>query len=166
MDQLAETKLRLGVRLAIDWGKARIGVARCDAQCLLCFPVETISTNKKAIGRIAELVEQYEPLEVILGLPIDLRGELGPAAQTMLANANRIAKAIHPVPLCLADERLSTAQAARKIEHTGLDTRNRRSIIDQQAAVEILENCLATEAKTGNRPKIVVVDKLDADSAS
>ena len=63
-----------GVRLAIDWGKARIGVAASDRDAILAFPVETVHTADRPVQRLAEIVAEYEPVEVIMGLPVALNG--------------------------------------------------------------------------------------------
>ena len=66
--------MRRGVRLALDWGKARIGVAACDPEGILAHPGETVPAGPAALPRIAALVAEYEPLEVLLGLPRTLAG--------------------------------------------------------------------------------------------
>lgn len=70
-----------GVRLAIDWGKARIGVAASDRDAILAFPVETVHTADRPVQRLAEIVAEYEPVEVIMGLPVALNGTEQLAAQ-------------------------------------------------------------------------------------
>lgn len=154
--------LRRGVRLAIDWGKARIGVAACDRDGLLAYPVETVPNNGAARSRLAELVGEYEPVEVLLGMPIDLRGRRGFAAQAMAQVADQLRAAL-PVPLRVVDERLSTANAARKLAAGGRSARQRRGIVDQAAAVDILERALDFERQTG-RPAGVIWGQEDEGS--
>lgn len=149
---MPEPALRRGVRLALDWGKARIGVAACDPGGLLSYPVETVAARDRPIERIKALVAEYEPLEVVLGLPVDLRGELGPAARAMQQVALELAAALAPVPVYLADERLTSAEASRRLAQTGKDARARRRMIDQAAAVAILDQVLEAERRTGRRP--------------
>ncbi|SER54538.1 putative holliday junction resolvase [Propionibacterium cyclohexanicum] len=139
---------RPGVRLCIDWGKARIGVAACDRDGLLAYPVETVPNNAAALHRLGELAAQYEPLEIVLGMPTDLRGRQGVAATTMLDVAGRIGTALG-LNVRLVDERLTTASAARSLALTGHGSRSRRSIIDQAAAVAILEQAIEIEKRTG-----------------
>ncbi len=136
-------------------------MAACDQECILSYPVETIKNDKNVLTRLAELVAEYEPLEVLLGLPIDLRGEIGPAAQAMLDVANDLARSIAPIPVCLVDERLSSAEAARRIAHTGFGASQQRGIIDQEAAVGILEHAIRTEARTGECPQPLEVHGVD-----
>lgn len=144
--------IRSGVRLALDWGQARIGVAACDAQAILSYPVETIRNDAAALDRIRALVAEYEPIEVVLGLPTDLRGRQGLAAERMLEVANRLTGML-TVPVRLVDERMSSAAAARQLSAAGRSSRSQRSVIDQAAAVAILDHALDTERRTGRPPE-------------
>lgn len=142
---------RRGRRLAIDWGKARVGVAACDPDGLLAHPVETVPNDQRTLVRLAELVAEYEPIEVLLGMPVDLKGRAGIAAQAMGEVADRLVSEL-PIVLRVVDERLSTASAARKLAAGGRSAKQRRGIIDQAAAVDILEQALAYERQTGQAP--------------
>ena len=144
-------EFRRGVRIAIDWGKARVGVAACDRDGLLAYPVETVPNDQQTLARLTALVAEYEPAEVLLGMPVDLKGRLGPAAQAMAEVADRLA-ALPGVELRVVDERLSTASAARKLAASGRSSRQRRGIVDQAAAVDILEQALEFERRTGRAP--------------
>lgn len=139
---------RRGVRLAIDWGKVRVGVAACDPDGLLAHPVETVPNDQRTLSRLAELVAEYEPMEVLLGMPVDLAGRHGPAAQAMAEVADNLEASLG-VPLRVVDERLSTASAARKLAAGGRSSRQRRGVIDQAAAADILEQALEYERQTG-----------------
>ena len=139
------------MRIAIDWGKARVGVAACDRDGLLAYPVETVPNDQQTLARLTALVAEYEPAEVLLGMPVDLKGRLGPAAQAMAEVADRLA-ALPGVELRVVDERLSTASAARKLAASGRSSRQRRGIVDQAAAVDILEQALEYERQTGRPP--------------
>lgn len=141
--------LRKGVRLAVDWGRARVGVAACDRDAILAYPVETVAQDTRTLDRLAALVAEYEPLEVLLGLPIDLAGADGVAAQAMREVAGSLAARFDPVPVCLVDERMSTAAAHRTLRDAGRNSRKRRAVVDQAAAVAILEQALAVEQRTG-----------------
>lgn len=142
------TEWRRGTRLAIDWGKARVGVAACDPDGLLAHPVETIPNDQRTFSRLAELVAEYQPIEVLLGMPVNLAGQHGPAAQAMSQVADQLSQRLGR-PLRVVDERLSTASAARKLAQTGRSSRRRRGVIDQAAAVDILEQALEYERQTG-----------------
>lgn len=145
-------ELRPGIRLALDWGEARIGVAACDARGVLAYPVETVKAGRTALDRLASLVIEHAPLEVIIGLPRSLRGGEGPAALRIRRHAGALARRITPVQVRLLDERLTTVTAARTLSERGRKAHQQRSVIDQVAAVTILENALATERRTGSAP--------------
>jgi putative Holliday junction resolvase len=100
--------------------------------------------------RIAALVAEYEPVAVVVGYPLDLRGEPGPAAVKMESRAEDLAGRLD-IPVWLADERLSTGEAARKLHLAGRNARQQRGIVDQAAAVAILEGVLAAE-RAGHLP--------------
>lgn len=103
--------MRSGVRLGVDPGEARIGVARCDPSGILATPVETISRGEGDLDRLVSLVVDAEPLEVVLGLPVGLNGREGPAAQRVREFAIRVAQRVHPIGVRLVDERLTTVTA-------------------------------------------------------
>jgi putative Holliday junction resolvase len=144
--------MRPGVRLAIDWGEARIGVAACDPAGILAYPVETVPAGPAAIARIRDLVGEYHPIELVLGLPRTLAGTESYAASKIRTVAEELAAALPGLPIRLVDERLSTAAASRKLGQAGRNTRRQRRVIDQAAAVAILEGALDQERATGQAP--------------
>lgn len=144
--------MRPGTRLGIDWGAARIGVAACDPAGTLAYPVETVPAGPGALTRIQALVAEYEPIEVVLGLPRTLAGTESHAAATIRAAAAELSAALPGLPLRLVDERLSTAAASRQLGQAGRSARRQRGVIDQAAAVAILESALALERATGEPP--------------
>ena len=137
------------MRLALDLGTARIGVAACDREGLLAYPVATVAARTDPLTALRGLVSEYEPAAVIVGLPVDLAGKDGPAARSVRVRAREIADAIRPVPVYFADERMTTATAAGRLRATGRTARTSRSVIDQAAAVAILEGVL--DAERGGR---------------
>lgn len=141
--------MRPGVRLALDWGAARIGVAACDPAGTLAYPVETVANNPAALARIRALVDEYQPIELVLGLPRTLAGTESYAAANIRAAAAKLVAALPDLPVRLVDERLSTAAASRQLGQAGRSTRKQRGVIDQAAAVGILESALAQERATG-----------------
>lgn len=150
--------LRRGVRLALDWGQARIGVAGCDADGVLAYPIETILAaqgEEHVAARLGQLVAEYEPAEVIVGLPRHLKGTEGQAAGLVRERASWIA-ARWGVPVRLVDERLSTVTASNALRSSGRTGRGQRGIIDQAAAVAILEHALDLERNTGRPPGQVI----------
>ncbi|GAA2481043.1 Holliday junction resolvase RuvX [Streptomyces thermolineatus] len=144
--------MRRGRRIAVDVGDARIGVATCDPDGLLATPVETVPAGKKARGRIAAVVAEYEAVEVVVGLPRSLNGREGPAAAKARDFARRLAALIDPVPVRLVDERMTTVTATQGLRASGVSARKGRAVVDQAAAVVILESALETEKRTGNPP--------------
>lgn len=146
--------MRRGRRLGVDVGEARIGVAACDPDGLLASPVETVPGGDvpAAQRRLAELVAEYEPIEVVVGLPRSLSGREGPAAARVRAFARDIARRVAPVPVRLVDERLSTVTAAQGMRASGVTARKGRGRIDQAAAVVILQSALETERGSGQPP--------------
>jgi putative Holliday junction resolvase len=132
------TGFRRGARLGIDVGRARVGVARCDPDGLLATPVETVPRDYAAAARI-------------VGLPLNLRGE--DTAST--ADAREFAAALAAasgLPVRLVDERLSTVSAHAALRDSGRSQRSSRSIVDQVAAVVLLQQALDVEKSTGRPP--------------
>ncbi|MFD5427915.1 Holliday junction resolvase RuvX [Streptomyces sp. NPDC127084] len=146
--------MRRGRRLAIDVGDARIGVASCDPDGVLATPVETVPGRDvpAAHRRLRQIAEEYEPIEVVVGLPRSLSGGEGPAAAKVRAFAQELARGIAPVPVRLVDERMTTVSAAAGLRASGVKSRKGRSVIDQAAAVIILQNALESERVSGNPP--------------
>ncbi|OMC52560.1 Holliday junction DNA helicase RuvA [Mycobacterium sp. IS-2888] len=133
-----------GRRLGIDVGKVRIGVASSDPDGILATPVETVRRERsgKHLRRLAELAAELEAVEVIVGLPRTLADRIGPSAQDAIDLADELARRIAPIPVLLADERLTTVSAPRSLRAAGMRAREQRSVIDQAAAVSILQGWL------------------------
>jgi putative Holliday junction resolvase len=140
------------VRVGLDLGTVRIGVAASDATGVLAVPVETVPRDAKAFDRIAVLLAEREAVEVVVGLPRSLSGGDGPAATTARAWAAELATRVAPVLVRLVDERLSTATAARDLRAAGMSGRKARGVVDQAAAVVFLQAALDTERSTGSPP--------------
>ena len=144
--------MRLGVRLGIDPGDARVGVARSDPSGFLATPVETLRRGQGDLRRIAALVEEEEAVEVVVGLPRSLSGSEGPAAVKVRDFAIRLAARVAPVPVRLVDERLTTVSAEAMLRDRGKKGQQRRAVVDQAAAVMILQHALDSERATGAPP--------------
>lgn len=138
-----------GNRLGIDWGKARIGVAACNRGTTLAYPVETVAAGAGALERLAELVAEYDPQVVYVGLPLTLGGERGLAAEQVLERVRELAARIDPTQIRLVDERMSTVSASRSLGTAGRSAKRQRSVIDQAAAVEILQRAIDRESADG-----------------
>jgi putative Holliday junction resolvase len=139
-----------GVRLGVDVGKVRVGVAISDPDGILATPLVTLArdltTGNDAIpsdiSELAHLVELNGSVEVVVGLPVTLAGVHGPAAIHTKAYVARLAEVIAPVPVTLTDERMSTVVATRRLSERGVRGRRQRAVVDQAAAVEILQGWL------------------------
>jgi putative Holliday junction resolvase len=144
---------RAGIRLGIDVGKARIGVARCDPHGMLATPVETVARRGDGsdVARIVELATEYEVLEVLVGLPLALSGRPTASTDDARGFAARLAAAL-PVGVRLVDERLSTVSAHSALRASGRSQKSSRTIVDQVAAVVILQHALDSERSTGRLP--------------
>ncbi|MFT3886828.1 MAG: Holliday junction resolvase RuvX [Arachnia sp.] len=137
------------VRLGIDWGKARIGVAAANAGTSFAYPVETVQAGPDELRRLAAIVAEYEPALVYVGLPLTLAGERGLAAAFVEDKAAGLAAALAPVPVRLVDERMSTVSASRSLGSAGRRAKQQRQVIDQAAAVDILQRALDMEDRSG-----------------
>lgn len=133
-------------------GDARIGVAVCDPSGMIATPVETVPAGPHALGRLAELVQEHEAIECVLGLPVGLSGREGPAAVKVRAFTSELARLLAPVSVRLVDERMSTVTAQGHLHASGRTTKNSRSVIDQAAAVVILQSALDAERTRGTPP--------------
>jgi len=153
--------MRHGVRLGIDPGDARIGVARSDPSGFLATPVETVRRGRGDLARLARLVREHEAVEVVLGLPRSLSGGEGPAAAKVRVFAARLAARVAPVPVRLVDERLTTVSAEAMLRDRGRKGQARRAVVDQAAAVLILQHALDTERSTGAAPGEIVEARDD-----
>lgn len=136
-----------GRRLGIDAGSVRIGVAVSDPDAILATPVETVMRDRrkgsdKHVRRLATLVDDFHAVEAVVGLPRTLADRSGSAAQDAIGLADQLAARIAPVPVRLADERLTTVAAQRSLREAGVRAKGQRSMIDQAAAVNILQNWL------------------------
>ncbi len=147
---------RPGVRLGLDWGDARIGVAACDRDGLLAFGVGRVTAGAGELADLLALVTEYQPVEIVVGLPRSLSGGEGPAAAKIRDKAvgllDEIHRAGHRIDVRMVDERLTTVSAARSLREAGRRARQHRSVIDQTAAATILEHALSIERSTRQPP--------------
>jgi putative Holliday junction resolvase len=148
--------MRPGRRLGVDVGAVRIGVAVCDPDGLLATPVETVAAGQGDLARLAELAAEYGVIEAVVGLPRSLSGAEGPAAAKARAFADLLVGKIQPIPVRLVDERLTTVTATRGLRESGVRGRKSRAVVDQAAAVVILQNALDVERGSGRLPGTLV----------
>jgi putative Holliday junction resolvase len=125
--------------LGIDYGDARIGIAATDDFGILAHPVETIDQAKgDAIERIASIVGMRKIHTLVVGLPLRMDGSEGDSAAKVRTFAEKISRRIPDVPLVFVDETLTTTAASAKLREAGKKAKQQKSLIDQAAAVEIL----------------------------
>ena len=142
---------RRGTRLGIDVGRARGGVAKCDPDGLLATPVETVPRDDASVPRIVALSDEYSAVELYVGLPLNMRGEDTASTQDARDFAAALAAA-SGLPVRLVDERLSTVSAHAALRSSGRTQRSSRNIVDQVAAVVLLQQALDVEKSTGRPP--------------
>ena len=152
--------MRRGVRIALDIGDARIGVASSDPQGILATPVETVRRGPGDLDRIAALAAELEAFEIVVGLPRSLSGGEGPAAVKIRETAEQVRDKVHEkdtgTTVRLVDERFTTVTAERMLRERGKKGSKRRAVVDQAAAVLILQHALDTERETGRPPGEIV----------
>ncbi|MBG6238105.1 putative Holliday junction resolvase [Mycetocola sp. CAN_C7] len=139
--------MRTGVRVGIDVGKARIGVSRSDAHAMLATPVETVpraATGDADIRRILQIAAELDPIEIVVGLPLALSGSRTASTEDAVNFATQLATA-STIPVRLVDERLSTVSANSALRTSGRKQKGSRGIVDQIAAVIILQHALDAE---------------------
>jgi putative Holliday junction resolvase len=141
---------RRGRVMGVDVGTVRVGVALSDATGTLASPLETVKRAKDEsdLDRLAALVVEHEVSEVVVGEPRHLSGASGASADDATAYSRALAGRIGDVPVHLVDERLSTVTAAHSLREAGRDSRAQRSVIDQAAAVVILQQFLDTRGSS------------------
>lgn len=138
-----------GVRLGIDPGEARIGVAASDPAGVLATPVETVQRGDGDVERLVALAAERDAVLLYVGLPRSMSGGEGPSAGRVRAFVADLARRVHPLPVRLTDERLSTVTAEAQLRGQGRKGRKRRAVVDQAAAVVILQSALERERLTG-----------------
>src|SRR5438105_2854733 len=150
--------VRAGVRLAVDVGTVRIGVARSDEGGILATPLTVVRRGKGDLDALAELAARSGPVEVIAGLPTSLSGRESHAAKAARDFAAALANRIAPIPVRLVDERFTTTTAHGALRLGGKDSRARRQVVDAAAAAVLLQAALDTERGTGYPPGELVTE--------
>ncbi|MDF2978737.1 MAG: Holliday junction resolvase [Actinomycetospora sp.] len=157
---MADSGPSRGRRLGVDVGSVRVGIALSDPDGVLATPLVTLDRDGEAgtdLDRLVALVDEHEVVEVVVGLPRTLAGRDGPAAQAAqeyaTATREKLAAGGHEVPVVLSDERLTTVAATRQLSDRGVRGRKQRRVIDQAAAVAILQSHLDARRATGGTPE-------------
>ncbi|MDN5794169.1 MAG: Holliday junction resolvase RuvX [Intrasporangium sp.] len=142
-----------GVRIGVDVGIARVGVAASDPGGSLAVPVTTLARDAEGgtdLDTLAALVTERAAVAVAVGLPLLLSGQEGTAARLTRTYAAQLAERVRPVPVRLVDERLTTVDAHRRLRDSGVPGRGQRAVVDQAAAVLILQAALDAETRSGD----------------
>jgi putative Holliday junction resolvase len=138
---------RPGRRLAFDYGDVRIGVAVCDLDGILSTPLDPLDGKNPAVfSEIEKIYNEYEPVRIYIGLPLNLSGEPSESSAKALLFAEKI-KARFACEVEMVDERLTTVSASALLTQAGVSAKNQRKLIDSVAAVAILESGLARERR-------------------
>ena len=141
--------MRDGIRIGVDAGKARVGVSVCDPSGLLATPVVTLERNDpQMLTQFKKLVGEYSPIEIVVGLPLNLQGNHTPSTQDAI-NLAREFQQVTNLPVRMIDERLTTVSAHAAMRSVGKKQRGTRSVIDQVAAVMVLQHALDLERSSG-----------------
>ncbi len=159
--QAGARPVRQGVRLAVDVGSVRIGVARSDPGGILASPLTVLASGPADLDELAKLAASEDAIEVIVGLPTSLSGREGTAAQGARSFASELAGRVAPIPVRLIDERFTTTQAHDALRRGGRDSRARRHVVDAAAAAVLLQSALDAERATGNPPGQLVGTKRE-----
>ena len=146
--------MRSGVRLGIDVGTVRIGVARSDLHGMLATPVETVPRGSGDLARLVAIAAELDVTEIIVGLPLALSGRRTASTEDAVDFARRLDSLVE-VPVRLVDERLSTVSAQAAVRTSGKSSKQTRSVIDQVAAVIILQHALDFERSSAQPPGVV-----------
>jgi putative Holliday junction resolvase len=149
-----------GTWIGVDVGTVRVGVARSDPHGVLATPVATLARHPDAtpapgdadIEAIVDLVVEHRASGVVIGLPRSMSGDEGPSAAKARQYASVVAARIAPVWVRLVDERLTSVDAHRTLRDSGVSGRRQRAVVDQAAAVLILQGALDTQRSTGTPP--------------
>ncbi len=155
--------MRRGVRLALDLGGVRTGVARCDASGVLASPMAVwqASSAVEIQPLLSAALAEDDVLEVIVGLPTNMRGNEALAAERVREVVRELATILTTVPFRLVDERLTTAAARKQLQAAGYSTRTDKALIDAAAATILLEDALEAERRQGVAPGEVVSIEAD-----
>ena len=148
--------MRPGIRLAVDVGSVRLGVASCDPGGRIASPLVTVRRGRGDLAEIARLAAGRRVIEIVIGLPTGLSGNAGQAADQARDFAEALADLVEPVPVRLVDERFTTVIAHAALRQGGRNSKERRTVIDQAAAALLLQGALDAERQTGSPPGEVV----------
>jgi putative Holliday junction resolvase len=134
----------IGTRIGFDFGEKRIGVATSDPESILVSPHATILNDEKLIEKLKEIFRHIKPIYAVVGNPRHLSGENSSKSVQAIEFAKLI-QSIFSGPIYLVDERLSTSNAYAQMREVGKNSKDSKAVIDQIAAVNILESAILNE---------------------
>ncbi len=146
--------MRKGIRYAIDYGEVRVGLAKSDIDAIMAVPVVTLKNDQDLITNILSQVNETGCLEIYVGLPKHLSGQIGISAKKCLNFAKQLKKSLPSVSVRMLDERLTSSTASARLQESGVNTRGQKAMIDQVAAIELLEQALDFEKRNNLIPGI------------
>jgi putative Holliday junction resolvase len=156
--------MRVGRRMAVDVGKARLGVAVCDVEAILSSPLDALKRSSEISQTVADLVKLanlYEVIEIYVGDPLSLSGKDTESTYDSRTIALELSDSLD-IPVRMIDERFTTVSAAIKLRAAGVNSKDAKSIIDSASAVEILESAISSEKSSGMAPGQLVGDSVGA----
>ena len=163
LQKVSLTNYHAGVRLAIDCGLARIGVAKCDREMLLATPVATVPAGEFALADLMVLIQDIEPEVIYVGYPVNLSGQETASTQHAKDLARQISLRCRESKLAvnvrLVDERLTTVSAQSALRESGHTAKSSRGVIDQAAAVALLEFAIESERRQQCYAGLLVSDE-------
>ncbi|WP_309075509.1 Holliday junction resolvase RuvX [Paenarthrobacter sp.] len=145
-----------GIKLGVDVGTVRVGLAICDPDGILATPFKTVSRDSKKNSDVRVVVKHAAELpavQIFVGLPRTMKGEERASAQMAMDYAdlisNELLRAGLDIPVNLVDERLSTVTAHRNLHEAGMSSKNHRKVVDQVAAAGILQHAIDMQKARG-----------------
>jgi putative Holliday junction resolvase len=156
--------MRVGRRMAVDVGKARLGVAVCDVEAILSSPLDALKRSSEisqTVADLANLANFYEVIEIYVGDPLSLSGKDTESTYDSRSIALELSNSLD-IPVRMIDERFTTVSAANKLRAAGVNSKEAKSIIDSASAVEILESAISSEKSSGMAPGQLVGDSVGA----
>ncbi len=139
----------MGVRIAVDFGTVRVGVAKSDPAGKIALPLTTITGDELAVEKLVQLTTNEAAEVVYVGLPLNLKGQVTQSAKKALSFAEELSRKIAPIPVLMIDERFTSTTATKQLQDAGLTSRQSRGLVDQVSALGLLEQALQIEARTG-----------------
>jgi putative Holliday junction resolvase len=138
-------QLERGRRIGIDFGDVRIGVAVCDLEAILVSPLKTLANDQTRMSELQSIFAEIEPIYLAIGNPIHLSGDESKKSRSVQEFVTSL-RQIYQGKIFLIDERFSTKNSIAQLHELGKGVKEAKSIIDQMAAVQILNQAILLES--------------------